>query len=206
MARKRSPAGTVQASGVNAETAETRANRRVRAAGGGEFPAGTVQASGVNAETAETRANRRMLAAFPIGGGKLSRSEVVTVRLDPKTRYLAELAARRQRRTLSSYIEWVVAESLVQFMQGEMKTNGEDEDINGLWDVDDCDRLVKLALYDKSLLNYREQVLWKRLQEQAAHAQIEISERKVEWEKLRRIWSRLETTDETKASILGVMG
>jgi hypothetical protein len=162
-------------------------------------PAGTVQAYGVIPETAATRANRRALADFPIGGGKLSRSEVVTVRLDPKTRYLAELAARRQRRTLSSYIEWVVAESLVQFIQAEQTTNGEDEDINGLWDVDDCDRLVKLALYDKSLLNYREQVIWKRIQEQAAPGDLDLSERKVEWENIRRIWSQLETADGTDA-------
>jgi hypothetical protein len=160
-------------------------------------PGGTVQAYGVNAETAATLANKRALAAFPIGGGKLSRSEVVTVRLDPKTRYLAELAARRQRRTLSSYIEWVVAESLVQFIEAEKTTNGEDEDIDGLWDVDDCDRLVKLALYDKSLLNYREQVLWKRIQEQAAPGDLDLSERKVEWENIRRIWSQLETADGT---------
>jgi hypothetical protein len=160
-------------------------------------PGGTVQA--YDAETAATLANKRALAAFPIGGGKLSRSEVVTVRLDPKTRYLAELAARRQRRTLSSYIEWVVAQSLVQFIEAEKTTNGEDEDIDGLWDVDDCDRLVKLALYDKSLLNYREQVLWKRIQEQAAPGDLDLSERKVEWENIRRIWSQLETADGTDA-------
>jgi hypothetical protein len=162
-------------------------------------PGGTVQAYGVNPETAATLANKRALAAFPVGGGKLSRSEVVTVRLDPKTRYLAELAARRQRRTLSSYIEWVVAESLVQFIEQETTTNGVDEDIDGLWDVDDCDRLVKLALYDKSLLNYREQVLWKRIQEQAAPGDLDLSERKVEWENIRRIWSQLETADGTDA-------
>jgi hypothetical protein len=162
-------------------------------------PGGTAQACGVDAETAATLANKRLLAAFPIGGGKLSRSEVVTVRLDPKTRYLAELAARRQRRTLSSYIGWVVAESLVQFIEAEKTTNGEDEDIVGLWDVDDCDRLVKLALYDKSLLNYREQVLWKRIQEQAAPGDLDLSERKVEWENIRRIWSQLETADGTDA-------
>jgi hypothetical protein len=163
-------------------------------------PAGTVHAYGVTAEMMATHANKKALAAFPIGGGKLSRSEVVTVRLDPKTRYLAELAARRQRRTLSSYIEWVVAESLVQFIQAERTTNGEDEDINELWDVDDCDRLVKLALYDKSLLNYREQVLWKRIQEQAAPGDLDLSERKVGWENIRRIWSQLETADGTDAS------
>ena len=37
------------------------------------------------------------------GGGKLSRSETVTVRLDPKLRYLAELAARIHRRTCLLY-------------------------------------------------------------------------------------------------------
>jgi hypothetical protein len=164
-------------------------------------PGGTVQAYGVNAETAATLANKRALAAFPIGGGKLSRSEVVTVRLDPKTRYLAELAARRQRRTLSSYIEWVVAESLSTFILEEMDRNGADADIaiGDLWDVDECDRLVKLALYDDSLLNYREQVLWKRIQEQAAPGDLDLSERKVEWENIRRIWSQLETADGTDA-------
>jgi hypothetical protein len=142
--------------------------------------------------------SRKALAGLPIGGGKLSRSEVVTVRLDPKTRYLAELAARRQRRTLSSYMEWVVVESLVQLIEQERTTHGVNRDvIEELWDVDDCDRLVKLAFYDKSLLNYGEQVLWKRLREQAAHAQIDLSEQNVEWEKLRRIWSQLETADGT---------
>ena len=46
------------------------------------------------------------------GGGKLARSETVTVRLAPKLRYLAELAARKQRRTLSSFIEWAIEETL----------------------------------------------------------------------------------------------
>ena len=44
------------------------------------------------------------------GAGK--KSEVVTVRLDPKLKYLAELAARKHRRPLSSYIEWAVEQSL----------------------------------------------------------------------------------------------
>ena len=54
------------------------------------------------------------------GGGKLARSETVTVRLDPKLRYLAELAARKQRRTVSSFIEWAVEQSFsgVNLYQG----------------------------------------------------------------------------------------
>ena len=45
------------------------------------------------------------------GGGKLTRSEVVTVRMDSQLHYLAELAARKHRRTLSSFIEWAVQQS-----------------------------------------------------------------------------------------------
>jgi hypothetical protein len=46
------------------------------------------------------------------GGGKLSRSETVTVRLDPKLNYLCDLAARGQRRTKSSFIEWAIDNAL----------------------------------------------------------------------------------------------
>ena len=43
---------------------------------------------------------------------KLNRSETVTVRLDPRLNYLAELAGRAQRRTKSSFIEWAVQEAV----------------------------------------------------------------------------------------------
>ena len=46
------------------------------------------------------------------GGGKLNRSETVTIRLDPKLRYLTELAARKHRRTVSSFIEWAIESML----------------------------------------------------------------------------------------------
>src|SRR6516165_4850387 len=46
------------------------------------------------------------------GGAKLVRSETVTVRLDPKLRYLGEIAARKQRRTVSSFIEWAIEDVL----------------------------------------------------------------------------------------------
>jgi hypothetical protein len=167
---------------------------------------GQLYESHENAELARAEANLslsgRALAAATSGGGKLSRSEVVTVRLDPKTRYLAELAARRQRRTLSSYIEWAVAESLDMFVDWEPSRIGDDGQLEAerFWDVDDCDRLVKLALYDKSLLNFREQVLWKRIQEQAAPGDIDLSERKAKWEKVRKIWAQLMAAEDADAT------
>lgn len=101
------------------------------------------------------------------GGGKLSRSETVTVRLDPKLRYLAELAARLHRRTLSSYIEWSIKEAL----DGEVLKQGDDwtvsigDEAENLWDVDEADRFAKLALRYPHLLSHEEQVRWKLIRE-----------------------------------------
>jgi hypothetical protein len=102
------------------------------------------------------------------GGGKLSRSETVTVRLDPKLRYLAELAARKQRRTLSSYIEWAIEDSLKHAtleMHGNVSLSTEAEE---LWDVDEADRFARLALRHPDLLTHEEQVLWKLVRENGA--------------------------------------
>jgi hypothetical protein len=102
------------------------------------------------------------------GGGKLARSETVTVRLDPKLRYLAELAARRQRRTLSSFIEWAIEESLGHVNLGD----GDDPyavsvavAASSLWDVDEPDRFARLALRYPDLLTHEEQILWKLIRE-----------------------------------------
>lgn len=58
------------------------------------------------------------------GGGKLTRSETVTVRLDPITRFAAELAATQGKHTLSSFLEQAarVAVALIKVttQSGEM--------------------------------------------------------------------------------------
>jgi hypothetical protein len=105
------------------------------------------------------------------GGGKLARSETVTVRLDPKLRYLAELAARKQRRTVSSFIEWAIEESLNRVIIYEDPSGGPDRrssiasESSNLWDVDEPDRFAKLALRYPELLTHEEQVLWKLVRE-----------------------------------------
>lgn len=105
------------------------------------------------------------------GGGKLTRTETVTVRLDPKLRYLAELAARKQRRTVSSFIEWAVEESLNRVVIDEDKTFDGHNDKSiadvaaDLWDVDDPDRFAKLAIRYPDMLTHEEQTLWKLVRE-----------------------------------------
>ena len=99
------------------------------------------------------------------GGGRLSRSETVTVRLDPKLRYLAELAARKHRRTLSSFIEWAIEGSLRSVHLTDSASDHVRlpiaEEARELWDVDESDRFAKLAIRYPEMLTHDEQVLWK---------------------------------------------
>src|SRR4051812_11416861 len=99
-------------------------------------------------------------------GGKLSRSETVTVRLDPHLRYLSELGARKHRRTLSSYIEWVLEQSMKNIIlndrdQHAIVTLFDEKD--RLWDVEECERLVLLGLNYPELLIHEEQRIWKMI-------------------------------------------
>ena len=98
-----------------------------------------------------------------ISGIKLSKCAPISVRLDPKTKHAADLAARYQRRTLSSYIEWAIEYSL---------SNSKLEDMSGspvkLWDiaqktfdVEDSEKSIKMALYAPNLLSYDEMLIWK---------------------------------------------
>ncbi len=103
------------------------------------------------------------------GGGKLTRSETVTVRLDQKLRYLAELAARKHRRTVSSFIEWAVEQSFkgVKVYQGS-GYNGDGnltiaDEAKRLWDVDESERFARLAILYQDLLTHEEQERWKML-------------------------------------------
>jgi hypothetical protein len=105
------------------------------------------------------------------GGGKLNRSETVTVRLDPKLNYLCELASRSQRRTKSSFIEWAVAEALGSVYLNDLGDRDSEYSVtvkqhaSDLWHVDDADRLVALALIAPTLLNHEEQMIWRLIRE-----------------------------------------
>lgn len=98
------------------------------------------------------------------GGGKLTRSETVTVRLDPKLRMAAELAAAKERRTLSSYIEQAVYEQtraawLAQGSEGNPISA--DQVVQAVWDASEADRFLNLAIRYPLLLTSQEQSLWK---------------------------------------------
>lgn len=137
-------------------------------------------------------------------GDYKKKTEVVTIRLDPQLKYLAELAARRQRRPLSSFIEWAVEQSLAQVHPAYDAANDFEaatlKDVaNTLWDVDEPDRFAKLALRYPDLLDHEEQRRWKLIREcgllwRGSHSGPEgewvwkIEESKLIWERLREHW------------------
>ncbi len=97
-------------------------------------------------------------------GGRLSRSETVTVRLDPKLNYLCDLAARVNRRTKSSMIEAALAATLHQVLIDPRPAEPPGPTIaqlaEELWHIDDVERLRRLAQIAPHLMSYEEQKIW----------------------------------------------
>ncbi len=100
-------------------------------------------------------------------GGKLVRSEVVQVRLDPKLRFAAELAAGKERRTLSSFIEWAVGQAVGNVaLFVELNDTVSAADVaDAVWDPDDADRCINLARRFPGLLTHDEMRRWKFIKE-----------------------------------------
>ena len=80
------------------------------------------------------------------GGSKLTRTEIVQVRLDPKLRYAAELAAIKHRRTLSSFIEWCVEEGVSQVVVGLKPNQTANYVMADTWDARDSVRFILKAV------------------------------------------------------------
>lgn len=93
------------------------------------------------------------------------RTEVFALRLDPKLKYLAEIAARKQRRSLANFVEWAIERALTQVHLVDPDLNDNVETIadatGKLWALDEPDRLVQLAEYFPELLSYDEQLIWR---------------------------------------------
>lgn len=91
------------------------------------------------------------------------RTEVFAMRLDPKLKYLAEIAARKQRRSLANFIEWAIEVGLdrVELSPNSQYSNTVWDQSSELWDIDEAERFAKLAFIAPDLLTYDEQILWK---------------------------------------------
>lgn len=98
-----------------------------------------------------------------------NKTESVTLRFEQRLRFGLELLSRRQRRKMTSVIEWMVEKQLVDPDNGLMvtdpKTGKPCSLLTLVWDPMEADRLVKLALFDPGLLSFEEQMLWKVISE-----------------------------------------
>ena len=145
----------------------------------------------------------KLTADMPRGtnSSRSTRSETISMRLEPRLRYLAELAARKDRRTLSSFIETIIEAALDQVtlvdINGDVRTLG----VVGpeLWDVFAPDRFVKLALRFPGLLNHHEEIVWKLITENGyvwkggfkggtEHWVWAIQQSSLNWSRLREYW------------------
>lgn len=107
-------------------------------------------------------------------GSKLNRTEVVTIRLDPRLRFIVELAARKERRTVSSFVEWCIETALdanlgFRDFREEQPMRAKELSAllagNLLWDVEEADRFVNQACAYPETLNVEDQRLWKVIME-----------------------------------------
>ncbi len=110
-------------------------------------------------------------------GGKLNRSEIIQTRLNPKLRFIAEVMARQERRTLSSLIEGLIEEAaerhkiplvLTERAQTDRYLFGKRKYQNIsmkaaadlIWSAEEADRFAALALFLPDLLTAEEEELW----------------------------------------------
>jgi hypothetical protein len=129
------------------------------------------------------------------------KSSSITVRLDPKTKYALEILSRKQHRTISSVVDWALHRAFDNEYEGL-------SDLNNIWDVEEADRFVKLALNYPSLLNYDEQKIWKIIQEsetcwkgyeKAGKWKFEIGIDSISWDNLRSNWDLIKSVASGKS-------
>lgn len=94
---------------------------------------------------------------------KVSKTETVLVRLDPKLNYFADLSARKHRDSLSSFIRRVVEKKLKTFQFKENDELSAAEFISHIWNLSEEERLIQLAAHYPDLLTYPEEVLLKKI-------------------------------------------
>ena len=96
------------------------------------------------------------------GDKGVARTELVAVRFDPRTKFLLDVAARIQRRSIANYVEWAVDESLKSVML-EAHDGTEPRSVqsagNSLWDVRESERVRKMAKTYPHLLTFDEQTI-----------------------------------------------
>lgn len=100
------------------------------------------------------------------------KTEALSIRIDPRSRYGLELLARLQRRSTTGVVEWVLQEAFKQEVFDNSDMNQSplhlEDALNDLWQVNEVERLVALAISKPQLLTFEESRVWKVLKDTAA--------------------------------------
>ncbi len=79
----------------------------------------------------------------------------------PLQRIMAELAARKQRRSLANFVEWAIEKALSDVpLSVSDGTSTIANEMGRLWALDEANRFIKLVTQYPDLMSYDEQVIW----------------------------------------------
>lgn len=96
-------------------------------------------------------------------GGKLNRSEIVHLRLNPKLRYALDILSKNENRTVSSAIETLVSEGIKNhsiLVEGKNDKISIADILERTWDADEAVRFVKTAFNMPHILSHQEEQVW----------------------------------------------
>lgn len=127
------------------------------------------------------------------------KTEVLSIRIDPRTRYGLDLLSRLQRRSATGVVEWVVQEAFAR-EEFESYDNGSftvAEVMDDLWRINDIERLVALALRKPQLLTFEESRKWAVLKGTKAFWKTGSTSRHIDfssfnWDLVLPLWERIE--------------
>ena len=99
--------------------------------------------------------------------GEQAKGLTLTIRISPKTKFIMELLARKQRRTVSAVIEWLAMRAAEDtfavedqiFADGEMHTVKSSFLLDELWNADEIIRFINLFNIYPELMTYDEELI-----------------------------------------------
>lgn len=93
----------------------------------------------------------------PSNQGLRAKANPFAMRLDPRVKYMAELAARRERRSLTNFVEWAIDRALreVELAAGMNAAEASEK----LWGHSEWERLRRLSEHCPDLLFHGEKQL-----------------------------------------------
>lgn len=95
------------------------------------------------------------------------KTEVLSIRIDPRVKYGLELLSRLQRRSTTGVVEWAIQSAFQsEIFEPANEYQNEihlEQVMDSLWHINEIERTVALALRREQLLTYEESRVWKVL-------------------------------------------